>query len=72
MGRGLDFFREIITGVIDNKALDYGICKSVDIMLESKTKDEVIKQMLVKHFDIRYSEAENILISAKEYHKNKK
>ena len=41
-------------------------------MLELKTKDEVIKQMLVKHFDIRYSEAENTLISAKEYHKNKK
>ena len=71
MGKGFEFFREIVAGVINDRASDYGICKAVDIMLELKTKDEVIKQMLVKHFDIRYSEAENILIAAKDYHKNK-
>ena len=65
MGKGLDFFREIVNGVVDDRALNYGICKAVDILLDLKIEDEQIKQALVKHFDIRYSEAENILNEAK-------
>ncbi len=70
MGKGLDFVREIVGGVIDERMVTYGVCKTVDILLDLKTEDEKIKQMLVKHFDIRYSEAENVLIEAKEYRKN--
>ena len=66
MGKGLDFFREIVNGVVDDRALNYGICKAVDILLDLKIEDEQIKQALVKHFDIRYSEAENVLNEAKE------
>lgn len=69
MGKGLDFFREIITDVVDDRALNYSICKAVDILLDLKIDDEKIKQILVKHFDIRYSEAENVLNEAKEYRK---
>ena len=65
MGKGLDFFREIVNGVVDDRALNYGICKAVDILLDLKIEDEQIKQALVKHFDIRYSEAENVLNEAK-------
>ena len=72
MGKGFDFIKDIANQVIDEKALNYGVCKAIDILLDLNTEDEKIKLMLVKHFDIRYSEAENILISAKEYHKNKK
>ncbi|MBQ8859352.1 MAG: hypothetical protein IJ012_06145 [Clostridia bacterium] len=68
MGKGLDFFREIVNGVVDDKALNYGVCKAVDILLDLKIGDEKIKQALVKHFDIRYSEAEKVLNEAKEYH----
>lgn len=71
MGKVLEFFRNILTEVIDDKAFNYAICKSVDILLDLKTDNEKIKQMLVKHFDIKYSEAENVLKEAKEYHKNK-
>ena len=66
MGKRLDFFREIINGVVDERALNYGVFKAVDVLLDLKIKDEQIKQMLVKHFDIRYSEAENVLNEAKE------
>ncbi len=69
MGKGLDFFREIVNGVVDERALNYGVCKAVDILLDLKIEDEQIKQVLVKHFDIRYSEAENVLAEAKEYRK---
>lgn len=69
MGKGLDFFREIVNGVIDERALNYGVCKAVDILLDLKIKDKQIKQVLVKHFDIHYSEAENVLNEAKEYRK---
>lgn len=69
MGKGLDFFRDIVNDVVDERALNYGVCKAVDILLDLKIEDEQIKQMLVKHFDIRYSEAENVLTEAKEYRK---
>lgn len=70
MGKGLDFFREIITDVVDDRALNYGIRKAADILLDLEIDDERFKQVLVKHFDIRYSEAETVLIEAKEFHKN--
>ena len=69
MGKGLDFFREIVSGVVDERALNYGVCKAADILLDLKIEDEQIKQLLVKHFDIRYSEAEKVLTEAKEYRK---
>ena len=70
MGKGLDFFREIIADVVDDRALNYGVCKAVDILLDLKIDDEKIKQILVKHFDIRYSEAETVLIEAKDFREN--
>ena len=69
MGKGLEFFREIVQGVIDDRAIAYGVCKAVDILLDLKIEEESIKQMLVKHFDIRYSDAEKILHEAMEYRK---
>ena len=69
MGKGFDFFCDIINGVVDDRALNYGVCKAVDILLDLKINDEQIKQVLVKHFNIRYSEAENALMEAKAYRK---
>ena len=53
-------------------SFNYGLCKAVDILLDLKIKDEEIKNALMKHFNIRYSEAEKVLNEAKEYHKSKK
>ncbi len=44
MGKWLDFFRDIINGVVDDKSLHYVVCKTVDILLELKIEDETIKQ----------------------------
>jgi len=68
LNKGLKFFRDIITSVVSERELEFGICKATDILLDLKIDDEQIKQILVKHFDIRYSQAENLLIEAKEYH----
>ena len=65
MSKGLNLFRDIVNGVVDNRALNYGVCKAIDILLDLKIQDEKIKQMLVKHFDIRYTEAESVLNEAK-------
>lgn len=67
MGKGLDFVREIANKVVDERAQHFGICKAVDILLDLKTDDEKIIFMLVKHFDITYSVAENVLKDAKDY-----
>ena len=72
MGKILEFFREIITNVVDDKAFNYGLYKAADILLDLKIKDEEIKNVLIKHFDIRYSEAENVINEAKEYHESVK
>ena len=42
MGKKIDFFRDIITSVVDDRALNYGICKAVDILLDLKIEDEKI------------------------------
>ena len=55
MNKGLEFFRDIITRVVSERELEFGICKATDILLDLKIDDEQIKQILVKHFDIRYS-----------------
>ena len=70
MGKGLNFVRDIVNGVVDERSLNYGVCKAVDILLELKVDDEKIKLLLAKHFDIRYSEAENVIAEAKEYRNN--
>ena len=72
MGKILDFFRDIINSAIDDMSFNYGLCKAVDILLDLKIKDEEIKNALMKHFNIRYSEAEKVLNEAKEYHQSKK
>ncbi|MBQ8725987.1 MAG: hypothetical protein IJY84_02675 [Clostridia bacterium] len=72
MGKILDFFRDIINSVVDDRSFNYGLCKAVDILLDLKIKYEEIKNSLMKHFNIRYSEAEKVLSEAKEYHKSKK
>ena len=65
----LNFIRDVAKELIDDMALNYGVSKAVDILLELKINDESIKQLLIKHFNLRYSEAENILKEAKEYRK---
>ena len=65
MGKGFDFFFDIINSVVDDRALNYGVCKAVDILLDLKIEDEAIKQVLVKHFDIRYTEAQSIFNEVK-------
>lgn len=47
--------------ILDHETLNFGISKSVDILLELRIPEETIKQMIVKHFDIRYSEITAIL-----------
>ena len=66
MGKGFDFIKDIANQVIDEKALNYGVCKAIDILLDLNTEDEKIKLMLVKHFDITYSVAERVLKEAKQ------
>ena len=46
---------------ISQDALNFGISKSVDILLELQLPPETIKQLILKHFDIRYSEISAIL-----------
>ena len=46
---------------IDQDALNFGISKSADILLELHIPPETIKQLILKHFDIRYSEISAIL-----------
>lgn len=43
------------------------ICRVIHILLDLNIEDEKIKQMLVKYFDIRYSQATNILAEEKEF-----
>lgn len=69
MGKKIDFFRDIITSVVDDRALNYGIYKAVNILLDLKIEDEKIIQELVKHFDIRYTEAQNVLNEEKDCRK---
>lgn len=45
----------------DKDTLNFGISKAVDILLELQMPEETIKQMILKHFDIRYSEITSIL-----------
>ena len=70
MEKWLDFFRDIINSVVDDKSLHFGVCKAVDILLDLKIADETIKQALVKHFNIYYNEAECVLKEVKEYRNN--
>lgn len=67
MGTKLAFFREVVNNVIDDRALNYGVSKAVDILTELKIEDEQLKQLLVKHFDLRYSEASKVLEQSKSY-----
>ncbi len=67
MNKLLIFFRESIGKVLGERELNYGVCKATDVLLDLEIDDEKIKQMLVKHFNILYSEAENVLKQAKEY-----
>ena len=72
MRKVLDFFREIVRNVVDDKSFNYGLYKSADILLDLEIKDEEIKNTLIKHFDIRYSEAEKVINEAKEYRESVK
>ena len=67
MGTKLAFFREVVNNVIDDRALNYGVSKAVDILIELKVEDEQLKKLLVKHFDLRYSEASKVLEQSKSY-----
>ena len=51
---------------LDKDTLNFGISKSVDILLELQVPTETIKQMILKHFDIRYSEITTILKDKRE------
>ncbi len=69
MSKRLDFFKEFVNDFIDEKSLNFGVCKAIDILFELNIEDEKIKQLLVKHFDLKYSEAQNILFEAREQNK---
>lgn len=45
----------------------YQICmlKTLDLLIDAKLKDDVIIELLQKHFDLRLSEAENMIRTAK-------
>ena len=57
--------------IIDEKSLNFGVQKALDILIELKVEDEKIRQLLVKHFDIKYSDASRVLEEAKDYYKRK-
>ena len=46
---------------VKQETLDFAIFKSIDILQELKLPEETLKQLIVKHFDIRYSEITKIL-----------
>ena len=69
MSKVLNFFRDIFGEFISERELNYGVRKTVNVLLDLKIADEEIKQMLAKHFNIRYSEAEKALAEAKEENK---
>ena len=48
-------------GDIKQETLKFAIFKSIDILQELKIPEETLKQLIVKHFDIRYSEITKIL-----------
>lgn len=45
----------------------YQLCliKTLDLLIDSKLKDDEITALLQKHFDVRLSEAENMIRTAK-------
>ena len=43
------------------------VCRVVRILLELEIEDEKIKQILVKYFDLRYTQAKNILEEEKAF-----
>lgn len=53
--------------ILEDNALNYGVSKAVDILFDLKLEDEQIKQILVKHFNILYKEAEVVIDEAKEF-----
>ncbi len=59
--RGLDFLRDIFKGVIDNQSLEFGIIKAIDILLDLEIENDKIKQLLIKHFDLKPSDVDRIL-----------
>ena len=65
MGKGIDFFRNITNDIIDREALIFGVSKVIDVLLELNLDDERICQLLVKHFNILYSDAKTALKEAK-------
>lgn len=70
MGKYLEFFRNAANDYIDEIALNYGVCKALDILLEIKLDDEKIIHTLCKHFDVKYSDASRVLDEAKVYRKS--
>ena len=61
MEKGLDFVRSVANDVLEKEVLPYALNKTTAILLELGIDDEKIIQLLVKHFDIRYSEAKSFL-----------
>ena len=55
--------REVCVDVtaLDQDTLNFGLSKAIDILIELQIDEETIKQMILKHFDIRYSEVTAIL-----------
>ena len=70
MGRCWNFFRNAANDYIDERSLNYGVCKTIDILLGLKLDDEKIRQILVKHFDLKYSDVSRVLEQAKECQNN--
>ncbi|RGG79013.1 hypothetical protein DWW76_13530 [Coprobacillus sp. AF17-11AC] len=70
-----DFSDEIRQSILDkkngelNEAHDQGfqVClfKTLDLLVDSKLKEEDIVSLLQKHFDLRRSEVENLIRTAK-------
>ena len=55
------FVSSIDAQLQNQNALNFGILKAIDILIELQIQEETIKQMILKHFDIRYSEITAIL-----------
>ena len=57
--------RENVDEYLFNSGYQMCLIKTLDLLVDSKLKDEEITALLQKHFDLRLSEADNMIKTAK-------
>ena len=57
VGCGFDLHRSEESIRIERERIEFGISKAIDILLDLGIEEETIRHAIIKHFDLRYSEA---------------